>query len=71
MKIFSNYMSSSKYWKKYDAFTIKKENSLVGPTWKSVVAMADMINPLINGDEDSSLESTFISFLKVIFCAFI
>jgi len=47
-------------------FTPKKENSLIGPTWKSVVAMANMMNPfIINDDDDTSLGDTFISFLKV------
>ncbi|OUM65398.1 hypothetical protein PIROE2DRAFT_51046, partial [Piromyces sp. E2] len=63
-RVLANYMSSSKYWKNYDPFILKKENSLVGPTWKSVVAIADMINPLIISDEDSSIENTFINFLK-------
>jgi len=64
-RILTNFFSISKYWKKYDVFTQKKENSLIGPTWKSVVAMADMMNPfIINDDEDTSLGDTFISFLK-------
>jgi len=64
-RLLAHYFSVSKYWKNYDVFTIKKENSLIGPTWKSVVAMADMMNPIINNDDcDDDLGDIFISFLK-------
>jgi len=63
-RVLANYFSISKYWKKYDSFTVKKEKSLIGETWKSVVAMADMINPLIKNTDDTSIRETFISFLK-------
>ncbi|KAG4090845.1 DUF89-domain-containing protein [Neocallimastix lanati (nom. inval.)] len=63
-RVLANYFSISKYWKNYDSFTVKKEKSLIGETWKSVVAMADMINPLIKNTDDNSVRETFISFLK-------
>jgi len=63
-RVLANYFSISKYWKHYDPFTLKKEKSLIGDTWKSVVAMADMINPLIKNNDDTSIGETFINFLK-------
>jgi len=63
-RVLANYFSLSKYWKHYDSFTVKKEKSLIGDTWKSVVAMANMINPIINSNDNNSLRNTFLSFLK-------